>query len=541
MDTPFRPNRSLVALGAAGLTLGAAAVAAVFAARTGPVGTAPIAATPAAPVFAQRELPRLSTINETNVEDLSNLRVLNESYKNLAKYAGPAVVAIKAESGRAQTAEGMRMPQAAGEGSGFIFRPDGYIITNDHVVDGFDKVTVTLSDGREYPGKVIRAYDSDLAVVKIEAKNLKTLAFADSDKVAPGEFAMAIGAPFGMENSFTFGHVSALHRADTAIGTRLYPDLIQTDTAINMGNSGGPLVDINGRVIGVNTAIFSPSGTSAGIGFAIPANQVRFIAEQLVQKGKVERSYMGVRPVTLKEYRATELGLPGGATLETVESDGPAAAAGLKPGDVVTRIAGREIRTSLDLRNQMLSNPVGSTLEVEYLRGTEKGTARVKLAPIPERLAAQLRPQERAPMRDFREFRLDDDRLPPEMRDFFRNRQIPRGPDTPRSPESLVPPLSEGGPRLGVTVGPLGAMERERFKIPADVKGVLVASVMPGSEAERLGLRAGDVILSIDGSVPASAEDVVAKVRAAKGPLKLKYGRYGNGSVTIVERTATLK
>lgn len=526
------------ALGAGllGVGLGATALAAVFGARGS--APAPVAVRQAVAASAvPKPTPRVVASTET--ENIASLRVLNDSFKSLAKFAGPAVVHIKAESGRSVQPDGTRSPRSGGEGSGFIFRPDGYIITNDHVAGGYDKVTVVLADGREFPGKVTRAYDSDLAIVKIEANDLPTLALADSNEVAAGEFAMAIGAPFGLENTVSVGHVSALHRADTPIGDRLYPDLIQTDTAINMGNSGGPLINVDGKVIGVNTAIFSPTGTSAGIGFAIPSSQVRVIAELLVSKGKLERSYMGVRPVALKGYQKSELGLPGGALLASVESDGPAAAAGLREGDIVTKIAGTPIVGAVDLRNQMLINPAGRKVRVEYVRDKKVGTADVELKALPPEAAARMAPPaSRTPRM---EMMPEDGRIPREFRDFFQD--MPRrGRPAPPQGEAPVPPMSEG-PRLGATVTTLDETARRQFSVPATAKGVLVAEVAPGSAAQTLGLQVGDVIVSVDGKPVETADALVAAIRAHKrgDTIRVKSTRYGQGSVATLEGTATLR
>ena len=293
MNDKIQTPKSVYLLLGAGFAVGAVSMAGIYGAKGVHVNQA-FAATPPA---------ETRTISAPNRESLAEMRNLDSFYTNLAEFVLPAVVDIRATSGRQMGSSGERMPISGGEGSGFILRSDGYIVTNDHVVAGFDNVKVILKDGREFDGKVTRAHDSDIAVVKIDAKSLPTLAFGDSNKLRAGQMAMACGSPFGLEQSVTYGHISALGRDKTMIEGRYYPDMIQTDTAINMGNSGGPLCNIEGQVVGLNTAIYSPSGTSAGIGFAIPSNQVRLIVDKLIESGKVTRAQIGVMPQNLTDYQ----------------------------------------------------------------------------------------------------------------------------------------------------------------------------------------------------------------------------------------------
>ena len=205
-----------------------------------------------------------------------------------------------------------------------IYTQDGWIITNDHVVAGADSVKVVMSDGREIDGEIHRIGDQqlDIALVKVKAKNLPTLKFSESDSVRVGQFAIAVGAPFGLANSVTVGHVSAIGRpglaGDRVSGPRVYRDMIQTDAAINPGNSGGPLINIDGEVIGINTTIYSPTGTSSGIGFAIPANIVRVVADEMIATGKFDRGFIGIEPVNLKPYQLKERKIDGGALVSSV-------------------------------------------------------------------------------------------------------------------------------------------------------------------------------------------------------------------------------
>ena len=356
-NTIKTPKSAYIILGV-GVALGGLATASILGGYT--VGKA----------YAQKAA--VNTVGNLSAENMTMLRNMDASFAGLADYIEPAVVNIRVQSKGGTDMFGNRLGQIGGEGSGVIIRPDGWILTNDHVVGGMDKVTVTLYDGREFPGTVRRSDYSDLAVVKIEAKGLPNVQFADSNRVKQGQFAIAVGSPFGLENSVTIGHVSALSRdsmiGDARTGTqRIYPDLIQTDAAINQGNSGGPLLDIEGRVIGINTAIFSGTGGSVGIGFAIPANQARLTAEALIEKGKIVRGFFGVDPVNLKEFQKADLGVTEGALIKDFgESNmaSPARTAGLKEGDVITKIGGLNVTNHGDLRNAMLRYGPGETVSV---------------------------------------------------------------------------------------------------------------------------------------------------------------------------------
>lgn len=485
-------KQSAFALIGAGVVVGAVAMAGVL--RSGSV-------TPAVAGSEHKARP----IAGITSENMAALRNLDSSFASLAEYVEPAVVHIRSESKRETDMFGRRMGLVGGEGSGVIFRPDGYIITNDHVVGGFEKVTVVLNDGREFPGKVIRATDQDIAVVKIDATGLPSLPFADSGSVKPGQFAMAIGSPFGLENTVTVGHISALGRqtqvGDSRLGqARNYTDLIQTDAAINQGNSGGPLVNIDGEVVGINTAIYSTTGGGMGIGFAIPSNQARMLAETLIEKGKVVRGYMGVAPDTVKEFQKKELGIEGGARVMEVPSNGPAAAAGMKEGDIITRINDLPIRNQQDVRSAMLRFSPGSTVTVEALRDKTKKTFSVKLVEPPKENTSLRRAEPEG-----------NGLVVPDMpgMDGFKFQM-------PDSGKSDVPPVREGKAKLGVSVEDVSANLRKQFTIPSEQKGAVVTLVEPGSVAERLGMKQGDVITRIGDKTVTSAADLVDAVKGFK-------------------------
>lgn len=346
-------------------------------------------------------------------------------------------------------------------GSGIIVRPDGYILTNDHVVARAKNgmVMVQLSDGTEYPGKVFRDQKSDLAVVKIKApKPLPFVQFADSSKLHVGQWAIAIGSPFGEQNTMTTGIVSALNRKST-IGSdadaRYYPELIQTDASINPGNSGGPLLNIDGQLIGVNVAIESPSGTNAGIGFAIPANTAQSIMTQLIANGKVVRASLGLVPKDIAPNLRTKYGTDKGAYVFQVQGDSPADKADIKAGDVITRFNDREITNEVTLRNAISTAAPGSKATIMVLReGGKTATLTATLELPKEPVAAAPTP---APSR-----------RPSNSLGF--------------EPRALTEEITS---RLGMS---------------SATKGVVVSSVAPGSPSADAGLDAGMVITGVNGT-----------------------------------------
>ncbi|RZA23331.1 MAG: PDZ domain-containing protein, partial [Proteobacteria bacterium] len=278
--------------------------------------------------------------------------------------------------------------QQSGVGSGFIVDLDkGYIVTNNHVVEGADEIDLKLSNGETYEAKVLGSDpNTDVAVVQIKdakfnRKNLIALPFGSSDNVKVGEFVIALGAPFGLEFSQSFGAVSATSRGNLNI-TNL-GNFIQTDAAINPGNSGGPLLDMQGNVIGMNTAIFSRSGSSAGIGFAVPSNLVREVALQLINKGKVARGYLGVRLAQdMDDDLAAAMNLPKGirgALVGNVEKNTPAAKAGIESGDVITEVNGRAVHSGQELSNTVGLMQPGAKVAVAFYRGGIKKSTSISL------------------------------------------------------------------------------------------------------------------------------------------------------------------
>ncbi|GAB4212493.1 MAG: HhoA/HhoB/HtrA family serine endopeptidase [Synechococcales cyanobacterium] len=308
----------------------------------------------------------------TALQQVSRDPVTTNFITDVASQVGPSVVRITTTR---PTTRRLTREAPAGTGSGFIISADGVIITNAHVVEGSAEVTVTLKDGRSFPG-VVKGTDpvTDVAVIKVDAQDLPTVALGDSDLVRPGDWAVAIGNPLGLDSTITAGIISAIGRSSTDVGV---PDkrvsFLQTDAAINPGNSGGPLLDAQGRVIGVNTAIIRGA---QGLGFSIPINTARRIAEQLLQNGEVQHAYLGIQMVTLTPTLREEINAEGsnqitvdqGVVIAGVQPGSPAAQAGLRVGDVITAIGTRSITEAAQVQEQVAAVAVGDPLDLSIHR-----------------------------------------------------------------------------------------------------------------------------------------------------------------------------
>jgi len=329
--------------------------------------------------------------------------VMPGSLSPAAKRASPAVVSIATTQARSANPHandpwfryfyGDREDEGAqqGLGSGVIVSPEGYILTNNHVVDGAQKIEVTLSDSRRAIAKVIGTDpDTDLAVLRITLDRLPVIALGNSDTLQVGDKVLAIGNPFGVGQTVTSGIVSALGRSQLGINT--LENFIQTDAAINPGNSGGALIDVNGHLMGINTAIYSRSGGNMGIGFAIPISTAQQVMQDLLQKGKVIRGWIGVEPQDLSaelaqtfELLAAGQGMPSGVVITGVLKNGPAASAGIRPGDVIVKVAGQPVRNVAELLTQVASLKPGAPAEVNIWR--RQGEVNLRVTPA-ERPAA---------------------------------------------------------------------------------------------------------------------------------------------------------
>ncbi|MBN1913304.1 MAG: Do family serine endopeptidase [Candidatus Omnitrophica bacterium] len=372
-----------------------------------------------------------------------------------------------------------------GLGSGVIIDPEGYVLTNEHVVSDADKITVTLPDGREFKGEVKgKDMRSDLAIIKINSKDLPVAPLGDSDALRIGQWVVAIGNPFGFimetpEPTVTTGVISALHRSlgRTNLRERDYNDLIQTDAAINPGNSGGPLVNLKGEVIGINVAIFSTSGGYQGIGFAIPVNNAKRIISQLIEGKKILYGWLGVTVQDLTEDLAKHFGLSGkqGALVAAVLEDGPAQKAGIKEGDIIKKFANIEINSVRELLTAVGKAEVGRKVKVTVVRDKKEIVLGVEIGERPQDL------------------------------------------------EKLSSAASQEGWR-GLQVEGLNSETAKRYKIE-EKRGVLVVNVEPGSPADESGIIPGDIILEINKRPVKDISDYEKAIGSAKGDCLIRTQR----------------
>ena len=362
-------------------------------------------------------------------------------------------------------------------GSGFVIDPSGIIVTNNHVIEGADEITVNFSDGSKLKAEVLgRDKKTDLAVLKVKpTKPLKAVELGDSNKIRVGDWVMAIGNPFGLGGTVTLGIVSARNRN---INAGPYDDFIQTDAAINRGNSGGPLFDMDGKVIGINTAIISPSGGSIGIGFAIPSSTATHVINQLRQFGETRRGWIGVRIQEVTDDIAEGLGLPSakGALVAGVTDNGPAAKGGIEPGDVIITFDGRPVPKMSDLPRMVADTEVGKAVDVVVIRKGKEETLKITLERLDEKAEAAADQED-------------------------------GGTDT-------VKPVTDQV--AGLTLSAITPELKGKFKLGDSVKGVLVTEVDPASNAAEKRIQPGDVIVEVAQEQVTSPADVVAKYDKAK-------------------------
>jgi serine protease Do len=372
--------------------------------------------------------------------------------------------------------------EAMASGSGFFISQDGYIVTNNHVVEKASEIKVVLKDERELTARVIgRDEGTDLAVIKVEGRNFPYVSFENAAKPRVGDWVIAVGNPFGLGGTATSGIVSAYGRD---IG-ETFVDYIQIDAPINRGNSGGPTFDIYGRVIGVNTAIFSPSGGSVGIGFAIPADVAETITKQLISGGKVTRGYLGATIQNVTPEIAESMGITGrkGALVAELVPGGPAEKSGLQSGDIVVSINGVKVDNASDLTRNVAASQSGDTLRLEVLRDGQSRIVTVR---------SGVRPSESELNRNGR-------------------------PPTNEEGSGDKPATPQPGPStLGMSLSPLDEDARRTYGLPATIRGAVVAGLTAGSDASKKGVRRGDVIVRANERPVAGPADVVAAVEAAR-------------------------
>ena len=400
------------------------------------------------------------------------------------------------DSGSGGSGGGGQSVQRGGSlGSGFLISADGYVVTNNHVISPartgatVDQITVTLADRREFTAKVVgRDQAADLALLKINGQGLPFVRFGDSTRARVGDWVLAIGNPFGLGGTVTAGIISALHRN---LQSGVYDRYIQTDASINMGNSGGPMFDLNGNVIGINTALYSPTGGNIGIGFAIPAEQARPVIDQLMRGGKVSRGYIGVSLQNLDEDIAESLGIPKnqGELIRGVSPGGPAARAGIQQGDVVVAVNNQPVTPDQSLAYLVSQQPVGSRVPITLVREGQRRTVTVTVGerPSEEELA----------------------------------RQGGAGEDSNgvTNPTEQQQSTSQRSAResLGLTVQTLTPDIARSLRLnDTNLKGVVVSAVNGSSDAASKGIQVGDVILSINQRATATPDQAAAAVAAAR-------------------------
>jgi serine protease Do len=461
--------------------------------------------------------------------DAAKIEMLNGAFGKVVEAVSPCVVAVNTEKKWSEQDQRMQHPffeffgmpdqQAQpdnspkrniplGGGSGFIVNKQGYVFTNAHVVEGADIVKVSLINKKTYVAKVVGVdKKADVAVLKISApgEDLPVVAFGDSKKLAIGEWVMAIGNPFGLQNTVTSGIVSAKGRRDQMQGGDAYQDFIQTDAAVNPGNSGGPLVNLKGEVVGINSSIYTRTGGYMGVSFAIPINMAVKVAEDLIYEGKVTRGYLGIGIDNVSENLSEALGLPNtdGCLVREVMKNGPASKAGLKEGDIILKVQGVPVQDAADLRNRVADLKPGDKYDFEVLRDGKRNTMGIKIGAKPE----------------------DAD-------------------NTADDAQSAPEPDEENGSffskKLGMHFGTLDKEARVKYSIPNDQSGIVVTGISDGSSAAENGLVEGMVIGSYkrqsDGSFQKvdDPKKLLAAVKTLKPGEKIAFKVFYKGRTDFI-------
>jgi serine protease Do len=462
---------------------------------------------------ASSPAPANAPLDENSV---SAILALDHAMETLASHVTPAVVNVTvAARGKHQQASdddqnpfekffGQQFGQQFGPmsrpgpqiehglGSGIIISPDGYIVTNNHVIDGAVDIRVTMTDRRVLPAKLVGADPlTDLAVIKVNASNLPSLPWGDSTALMPGQTVLAFGNPFGFRFTVTRGIVSALNRPNPFSDDRRKPgEFIQTDAAINPGNSGGPLVSARGEVVGINTFLISPSGSFSGMGFAIPAQVARPVVESLLKYGKVEHARIGVgiTDVTPENVKFFNMDKATGALVSQVEPDSPGAKAGLKVGDVITQVNGKKVDDAGQLQVVISQQRPGTKVDLGIIRDGKSQTVPVTLEALDSKRSDAKAGQE------------------------------------------------HGKARWGLGLMELEPDVRDQLQLPANVHGVVVTNVQPGSPADNAGISRGDVIAEVNRKNVQSVSDVqreLGGVAAGQDALLLIWSRGGSSFIVL--------
>lgn len=449
-----------------------------------PITTVSEVAIPTEVVNLQEAFAQVASLVKPTVVNISTVQLIEEKHPPIEFYFGDPFEEFFKEFGMPKRERKTPAPKGyqrrlEGTGSGVIIDPEGYILTNEHVIRGAAEIRVTLPDENEkFTGKVIGKDErSDLAVVKIKPKNkLSAVKLGDSDKIRVGDWAIAIGSPFGLEQTVTVGIISAVRQRLTIEG-REYRDLLQTDAAINRGNSGGPLVNIRGEIIGINTAIYAPTGVFAGIGFAIPINQAKEILDDLIHKGKVVRGWLGVEIKEIDDAIQKQFGLPDkeGALVNNVFKDSPAEKAGLMRGDVIIKFDEKKVSNPYELQKIVGQTQPNKKVKIEIIRDKNHKMVELVTEEMPTKIEEEAK---------------------------------------------TVTPSEETGEWLGMEVSNLTSELAEKYELPKEEKGIVVVAIEPGSKAEEIGLEEGDLIKSVNRKPITGIKDfneISKKVKLSEG------------------------
>lgn len=505
-------------------------------------------------ILADDTAPQLSSDQRSFADQI------NQAFRRAVQMVQPAVVHISVQK-KNQPNQVFQFPGGAptpdGLGSGCIIDKRGYVITNNHVVADTEVVEVILTDGRHFIAQeVLLDPDTDLALVRIDpqGQDLPVAQFGDSDKAQVGDFVLAIGSPFGLTSTVTAGIISYKGRQTHILGKWGYEDFIQTDAVINKGNSGGPLINLYGQIIGINSNIFSLTGQSAGYGFAVPSNLVKFVTDQLIKSKKVKRGYLGVAMIspTLEELRREVpptvpdrdaiaqfiKKLPksiNGVLVTKVEPDTPAHQAGMKDYDIFLKINGQKMTSSKQLRNFIAQLQPGLTIDCLIWRDGKPIKKQITLADraVAQQKLAQAKPKE-MPHRIPRHWQFPPDLSPDQIPHF--------GPD--QSPKLIPWYHQEQKPKLGITVRPLNENLADQFGYPKKLKGIIIIIVHPDSLAQQNNLQVGDIIVRID-DVPITDTDQLKKIiqnadLQEKGVQMQIRNKKGKKTITVKKQTQEL-
>ncbi|MEM6471526.1 MAG: Do family serine endopeptidase [Planctomycetota bacterium] len=435
-------------------------------------------------------------------QDLAAANNLSRTFRNVANFVKPSVVSInttQTQMVRSRLPRGfedffgvppVQERRAEGMGSGVVVRSDGFILTNNHVVEGADELEVEFSDGKTARGRIIGTDpQTDLAVIKVDRAGLKAIPFGDSDAIQVGDWVLAIGSPFGLDQTVTAGIISGKNRVRGIVGDgEGFEDFLQTDAAINPGNSGGPLVNLRGELVGINTAIMSRSGSSAGVGFAIPATLAKPVLRSIIDSGTVRRGFLGARFLQLNEelIREYDLRVERGLLIEAVLDGMPAQRAGIRPGDVVISVDGRPMTTSTQMRNYVASRPPGASMLMEVNRDGVTRKIRVDLEERTQETMAQF----------------------------------------------------DAGEVMGATLVPVTEATAKKYGYPNLGIGLIVTEIEDGSISDEGDLQVGDVLLSAAGVPLDSARKLELVLEASKrrGQSCRVNVRRGNQEIIMVIR-----